>query len=130
MIDSAREEVARQSTSVLQWICADALEVARFLSQPVDYVLMANTFHGVLDQPGLLSAINAVLRPKGKFGLVNWHQLPREATTMLGKPRGPATQMRMSPDQTSAVLEAAGFRIELAVELPPYHYALVCQWSG
>ena len=125
MIGKARVEVARQHTSVLQWICADAREAATRLAEPVNYALMANTFHGVPDQAGLAHVVKASLLPGGCFGIVNWYPLPREQTTVLGKPRGPATDMRMSPADLSAVVEPAGFRTARVVELPPYHYGAI-----
>ncbi|WP_245425644.1 class I SAM-dependent methyltransferase [Phyllobacterium brassicacearum] len=125
MIERAKVEVTRQDTSVLQWICADAREAATLLPEPVDYVLMANTFHGVPDQSGLAHVVKASLLPGGYFGIVNWYPLAREQTAVLGKPRGPATDMRMSPDAVSAVVEPAGFRTARVVELPPYHFGAI-----
>ncbi len=125
MIERAKAEVARQQASVLQWICADAREAATLLPEPVDYVLMANTFHGVPDQSGLAHVVKAKLRPGGCFGIVNWYPLAREQTPVLGRPRGPATEMRMSPAEVSAVVEPAGFRTAKVVELPPYHYGAI-----
>lgn len=125
MLKQAEAEVAHQGASVLQWICADALEVARLLPMPVEYVLMANTFHGVPDQSGLARAVRSVLQPRGKFGVVNWHPIPREQTTVLDRPRGPKTDMRMSPETTATMIEATGFRVVKTVELPPYHYGII-----
>jgi hypothetical protein len=31
----------------------------------------------------------------------------------------------MTPEQTRAVVEPAGFKLETVVELPPYHYGAV-----
>lgn len=47
MIAQAQEEVARWNSSVRGWFCADAMEAAKLLPDPVDCVLLANTFHGV-----------------------------------------------------------------------------------
>lgn len=124
MIEQAKQEVASQSASVRQWICADALEVAERLSDPVDFVLMANTFHGVPDQMRLAVEIRKVLRTGGALSIVNWHPLPRENTVVLGQPRGPKSEMRMSPQAVASVIEPAGFRIAWVVELPPYHYGI------
>jgi hypothetical protein len=55
--------------------------------------------------------------------------LPREQTTVLDKPRGPKTEMRMSPDDVRAVVEPAGFRLADLVELSPYHYGVVFRKS-
>lgn len=54
MIGKARAEVVRQRASVLDWLCADARDIVDLLPELVDYVLMANTFHGVPDQAGLV----------------------------------------------------------------------------
>ncbi|MDL2409413.1 class I SAM-dependent methyltransferase [Rhizobium calliandrae] len=130
MIERAKVEVARLAATVRQWINADAREIASLLDEPIDYVLMANTFHGVPDQPGLARAVWHVLRPGGLFAIVNWHPLPREETVVLGKPRGPRTDMRMSHDAVSKVVEPVGFRTVRVEELPPYHYGVILERMG
>jgi SAM-dependent methyltransferase len=100
----------------------DARNLRELVAEPVDYVLIANTFHGVPDKTELASAVLAVLKPEGRFAVINWYPLPRDQTMVLGKPRGPATAMRMSPDAVREVVEPAGFALERVVELPPYHY--------
>lgn len=125
MIEMAQEEAARQGVSVLNWLTADARDVAELVPEQVDFVLMANTFHGVPDQPGLVQAVAKTLRPGGLFAIVNWHKLPREQTPVLGQPRGPKTEMRMSPGVVQAVVEPGGFAFRKLVDLPPYHYGAV-----
>jgi len=103
----------------------DAGRLSELITEPVDYVLIANTFHGVPDKTGLARDVYSVLKPAGHFAVVNWHALPREETPVLGKPRGPATSMRMSPDEVQTVVEPAGFTLERVVELQPYHYGAI-----
>jgi SAM-dependent methyltransferase len=103
----------------------DARQLGELLAKPVDYVLIANTFHGVPDKAELAHGVFSVLNPGGHFAVVNWHSLPREQTTVLGKPRGPATAMRMSPPMVQAIVEPAGFHLERVVNLPPYHYGAI-----
>jgi SAM-dependent methyltransferase len=104
---------------------ADARELAGLVQEPVDYVLVANTFHGVPDKTALARSAFAVLRQGGQFVIVNWNVLRREQTTVLGQPRGPATTMRMSPASVTQVVEPAGFRMDRLIELPPYHYGVM-----
>ena len=125
MLAAARAEADRTGATVLDWIEGDARDAARLLPQRVDFVLIANTFHGVPDQTGLAKAAAASLEPGGRFAVVNWHARPREETSVLGQPRGPKTDMRMTPDATRDVVEPAGFKLERVVELPPYHYGAV-----
>lgn len=130
MIEAAKIETKRQGASVRQWIHADARDVAKHLPEMVDYVLVANTFHGIPDQAAFVRGVHSVLRPTGLFGIVNWATLPREETTVLGQPRGPRTDMRMSPEDVSAIVEAAHrFKSKAAIELPPYHYGVIFSMS-
>jgi SAM-dependent methyltransferase len=107
------------------WILGDAMALSQLIPYKMDYVLMANTFHGVPDQVGLCQQVAQVLSPTGQFAIINWHDIPREQTPVLGQPRGPKTELRMSASQTSAVLLSAGYKLDRLVELPPYHYAAI-----
>ena len=125
MLERAKAEVARIGATVERWICADALALASHVTEPVDYALIANTFHGVPDQLGLAREVRKVLRPHGLFGVINWYPADRDDTRVLGRPRGPAAEIRMSPQAVAAVVEPAGFRQTEVVQLPPYHYGVV-----
>ena len=92
MLEQARAELKRTGTTVLDLICADARDLPELLPGKVDYVLIANTFHGVPDKTALARAVAAALNPGGRFAIVNWHPLPRERTLVLGEPRGPKNQ--------------------------------------
>ncbi|TSA16799.1 MAG: methyltransferase domain-containing protein [Betaproteobacteria bacterium] len=105
------------------WLLGDAMELGRLIAAPVDYVLIANTFHGVPDKTALAREVATVLGPGGRFAIVNWYPIAREETPVLGQPRGPRTELRMSPDLVRAAVEPAGLRLETVVELPPFHYA-------
>ncbi len=125
MLAAARAEVETAGATVLGWLEGDARDLHKLLEKKVDYVLIANTFHGVPDQTGLARVVAAILNPGGRFAVVNWHAQPREETPVLGQKRGPRTEMRMTPEQTCAVVEPGGFVLDEVVELPPYHYGAV-----
>jgi ubiquinone/menaquinone biosynthesis C-methylase UbiE len=125
MLEQTRAELEQTGATALNLICADACDLPELLPRKVDYVLIANTFHGVPDKTAMAHAVAAVLNPKGQFAIVNWHPLPRDRTVVLEKPRGPKTEMRMSPDDVQRVVEPAGFALERVVELPPFHYGAV-----
>ena len=118
-------QAACEGLANCDWLRGDAMELSRLVGAPADYVLIANTFHGAPDKTALAREVAAALKPNGRFAIVNWHPLPREETTVLGQPRGPSTELRMSPEQTRAVVEPAGFKLETLVELPPYHYGVI-----
>ena len=103
----------------------DAYNVAKAVQRPVDHVFLANAFHGVPDRPRLARAVHDALKPGGLFAVVSWHARPREQTTILGEPRGPATELRMTPEQTIAGVEPGGLKFRNQVEVSPYHYGAV-----
>ena len=94
-------------------------------SDPFDYVLIANTFHGVPDKLRLSRRVAAALKPGGRFAIVNWHRRPREETIVLGQPRGPRTEMRMEPSDVAEAVKPAGLTPTDVIELPPYHYGTI-----
>lgn len=126
----AQAKAACGAVTNCTWIAGDAMDLARLVDQRADYVLIANTFHGVPDQPALARVVAAILKPGGRFTVVNWYPLPREQTTVLGQARGPRTEMRLSPEVVQAVVEPAGFSLESVVDLPPYHYGAIFVLPG
>lgn len=107
------------------FITADAYDIDKVVPGPVDHVFMANAFHGVPDKPRLARAVHDALTPGGLFAIVNWHAIAREQTPVLGEPRGPATVLRMTPQQTIDSVAPSGLRFYRQVEFSPYHYAAV-----
>lgn len=125
MLGRTRAELDRLGATALQLICADARDLSELLTEKMDYVLIANTFHGVPQKTAMARAVAAILKPGGRFAVVNWHKLPREKTLVLDAPRGPKTEMRMSPDDVQSIVEPAGFILEQVVDLPPFHYGAI-----
>ncbi|OYV33672.1 MAG: methyltransferase [Rhodospirillales bacterium 20-64-7] len=125
LLQAASRRLDAQGALNYDAVLGDAYEVARLIPQPCDFVLMANAFHGVPDQQRLASAIRSALAPGGRLAIVNWHARKREDTVVLGQPRGPKTESRMSPQQTIDAVSGSGLSVVQVVELPPYHYAAV-----
>ena len=85
--------------------------------------------HGVPDPARLATAVKAALKPRGRFAIVNWHARPREETTILGEPRGPKTELRLTPEKTIEVVKMDGLKFLTLVEIPPYHYGTIFERS-
>lgn len=130
MLGKARARLLEAGIANCDFIEGDAYNFAEMVREPVDFVLIANTFHGVPDQKRLSRAVAAILKPGGHFAVVNWHRRPREETQVLGQARGPKTEMRMEPEEVAATVEQPGLGFECVVELPPYHYAVIFQKPG
>jgi len=130
MLDRARTRVAEARANNCEFVVADAMAVDAVVPEPVDYVFLANTFHGVPDQLGLVRGVAATLKPTGLFGIINWHRRPREETVVLGQARGPKTEMRIEPNDVAAIVKRAGLSLNRTIELPPYHYGIVLSKEG
>ena len=125
LLDIAKHRLAESGITNCTFVEGSAYDITNLVSQPADVVFMANVFHGVPDGTRLAQAIGAALKPDGRFVIVNWHARPREETTILDEPRGPATELRLTPESTVAAVEPAGFQLDRIVELPPYHYGAI-----
>ncbi len=121
MLEAARVELGHLENHLL--IEGDARALPDLLDEPVDGVLLANTFHGVPEPTELARAVRRVLLPGGRLAIINWYPRPREKTTVLHKPRGPRTDLRLPPARTIELVEPAGFTAIDVVPVSPYHYA-------
>jgi ubiquinone/menaquinone biosynthesis C-methylase UbiE len=125
LIEKARARLSENRLANCTFVAGDAYELRKQVCQPVDFVFLANVFHGVPDKLRLARAACDVLKPGGCFAIINWHPRPREQTTVLGEPRGPRTELRMPADATIKAVEPAGFNLVRFVDVPPYHYGAV-----
>ena len=125
ILQAARHRLTRAAIGNCDFVAGNAYRLQNLVPRRVDFVFMANAFHGVSDKRRLVRAVSAVLKAEGHFAIVNWHNRPREETTVLGEPRGPSTGLRFSPEQTIESVEPGGLTLVARMELPPYHYGLV-----
>jgi SAM-dependent methyltransferase len=129
MLAHASTRLARDRIDNCDYQLGDAHGLAEYVPWPVDFVFMANSFHGVPDRQRLARIVGAALKPGGRFAIVNWHQLPREKTTVKGHPRGPSSALRLSPEQTVKSVEAGGFKNKAIIDIPPYYYGAIFEKS-
>lgn len=130
MLDVARIRLADSGSHNCDFITGDAYDLAALVPAQTDMVFLANAFHGVPDRGRLVRSVRETLRSGGLFVVINWHARPREQTTILGAPRGPATELRMTPEQTMEPAHAGGLEFVRTVDLPPYHYACIFKAPG
>ena len=124
LLEVARHRLGESGAANCVFAAGDAYDLSE-LSRPTDFVFLANAFHGVPDRPKLARAVGRALKPGGLFAVVSWHKRPREETTVLGEPRGPRTELRISPEETAADVQAGDLGLVQAVDIPPYHYGAV-----
>jgi ubiquinone/menaquinone biosynthesis C-methylase UbiE len=125
LLDVAKLRLTESGRANSVFIEGNAYDVAKLVPHPADFVFLANAFHGVPERTRLARAVADALKSGGQFAIVNWHARPREKTTILGEPRGPATELRITPETTIAAVQSTGFKLVRIVELPPYHYGAI-----
>ena len=130
MLNAARSYLSGAGVTNCEFVEGDVYQLITLAPYPADFIFMANAFHGVPDRVRLSQSVRQRLKPAGRFVIVNWHRRPREETTILGEPRGPKTELRMSPQQTIKAVEESGLNFSGSIELPPYHYAVVFEHSS
>lgn len=122
----ARRAAEERGVENVSFVRCDARDLGCALPE-VDAALLMNTLHGAPDPGVLLRGARSVLKMDSTLGIVNWRVAPREECVVLGEPRGPPEEVRMSPDETAEVAEEAGFSVREIVDLPPFHYGVVLE---
>jgi ubiquinone/menaquinone biosynthesis C-methylase UbiE len=116
LLEVAQVRLKESGLSNCSFVAGDAYDLARLWPQPVDLVFMANAFHGVPDPARLAMAVKAVLKPGGRFAI-------------LGEPRGPKTELRLTPEKTIEAVKIDGLKFSMLIEIPPYHYGAIFERS-
>lgn len=126
LLDELAGLASQQDITNTTTVHGDARSLTDHLPGAVDVALVANTFHGIDDPRAFLEEVSAVLAEDGRFVVINWRDAPRETTTVAGEPRGPPTELRLSPTETRRLVrDAVGMTATRQVDVPPYHYGLV-----
>lgn len=88
------------------------------LPEPVDLVLIVDTYHHLGDRVAYLRQLGAVLRPGGRVAVIDF----REAS-----PKGPPARHKLSPEQVREDFQAAGYHPVQAHDFLPDQFFLVFQ---
>jgi ubiquinone/menaquinone biosynthesis C-methylase UbiE len=107
LLEVARHRLTESGLTNCDLVAGDAYELGSLAPRPIDFVFMANAFHGVPDQLRLVHAVRKARKATGQFAIVNWHRRPREETMILGEPRGPKTELRLCRSRLSRPLKEA-----------------------
>ena len=87
------------------------------LPEPVDVVLVIDTYHHIADRPAYFAALKAKLTPGGRLAIVDFKK--------GGGGEWPPDEFRFTPDQISGELAEAGYVLEQSHDfLPRQHYLI------
>ena len=120
MIRATEEKVREEGLGNVRLHLRDFVGEGTGLTEAsVDFAMLFNILHA--EHPrALLREAYRVLRPSGRLGIIHWIHDP---TT----PRGPAMDIRPTPEQCRAWAEEVGFLAltTRTIDLPPYHYGII-----
>ena len=93
------------------------------LPEPVDTILIVNTYHHLDHRVAYFQRVRSFLRPGGKLVIVDFKK---------GElPVGPSDDIKLAPEIPKTELDQAGYQLERQEEkLLPYQYVLVFQPRG
>ena len=88
------------------------------LPEPVDLVLVVDTYHHIDHRIAYFAKLRASLRPNGRIAIVDFK---------ADSPNGPPPEHRISPEKATAELNAAGYSLVASYPFLPRQYLLVFQ---
>lgn len=88
------------------------------LPEPVDVILVVDTFHHIGNREKYFAGLKSSLRPKGRLVIVDFK---------ADSPDGPPPQYRIPPEKVTKELEAAGYSLVEKHDFLPRQYVLVYQ---
>ena len=90
------------------------------LPEPVDLILVVDTYHHIDDRSRYFAALQSSLRPGGRLVIIDFK---------ADSPNGPPPQHRIPPERVTQELAAAGFTLADKIEFLPRQYGLIFKKS-
>jgi SAM-dependent methyltransferase len=118
MVRYLGERAKREHLSNL--IAVQALSDTANLPEPVDVVLVVDTYHHIDDRTRYFAALKSSLRAAGRLAVVDFK---------ADSPTGPPVQHRVSPQRVTEELTAAGYVLVETLEFLPSQYCLIFRKS-
>ena len=72
------------------------------IPEPVDLILMVNTYHHIEERPAYFQRLKRSLKPAGRIAIIDFTRASK---------MGPEASEKIPPDQVQAELEQAGYRL-------------------
>ena len=86
--------------------------------QPVDLVLVVDTYHHLPNRPTYFRELQKSLTPGGRMAIIDFRK---------DSPEGPPPEFRFEADQISAEMKRAGYRLDTRHDFLPRQHFLVFQ---
>lgn len=110
------ERARRQHLSVVMPVLATT--DSSNLPEPVDLILVVNTYHHIGNRISYFAKLKNLLAPNGQVAVVDFK---------MDAPEGPPPDFRLAPERVASELDAAGYSLVATHTFLPRQYFLVLQ---
>lgn len=86
------------------------------LPEPVDAILIVDTYHHIPNRVAYFSALKTSLKSGGRLAIIDFKK---------GSPEGPPEQFKFTPEQISGELSKAGYRLQTQHDFLPRQMYLI-----
>ena len=114
MVDYLKNRAEREKLPNLQVILA-AYDDAK-IPQPVDLILVVDTYHHISDRTAYFAGLYKSLKPDGRIAIIDFN---------VGSKKGPPDNAKIEPAQVTRELTNAGFALRASHTFLPEQYFLV-----
>lgn len=114
MLEHVRHRAAQQALANVTAVQAGPDRTN--LPEPVDLVLMVDTYHHIPERVAYFTALKAVLKPGARVAIVDFKK---------GAPSGPPEEFRLTVEQITGELARAGFTLQKTHDFLPRQMFLV-----
>ena len=116
MVAHLAERARRERLANITAVQADV--DATNLPEPVDLVLLVDTWHHIPNRVAYFTALTSKLKPGGRLAIIDFRK---------DAPQGPPVQFRFTPTQITAELNQAGFELQESHAFLPHQVFLIYQ---
>ena len=114
MIDYLKKRAASETLSNVTPVLATA--TTPNLPEPVDVVLVVDTYHHLPNRPTYFRELRKSLRPGGRVAIVDFRKTA---------PEGPPAHFRFTPEQIQDEMKQAGYQLDVAHDFLPRQHFLI-----
>jgi cyclopropane fatty-acyl-phospholipid synthase-like methyltransferase len=114
MVEYVRQRAAREGLANV--VAVQGAPDAPNLPEPVDVVLIVDTYHHIANRVAYFTALKKWMKPNARLAIIDFRK---------GAPSGPPERFRFTPEQIGAELKGAGFTLIAQHEFLPRQLFLV-----
>lgn len=114
MVKYLDERAQKESLHNLQGVLASPDDPK--IPEPVDLVLVVDTYHHLDDRPAYFARLRQKLAPGGRVAMIDFRR---------GQPMGPPDAHKIPPEQVTREMEEAGYAVSASYDFLPNQYFLV-----